>query len=210
LTQSLTIYSTDIDTEPTASQRSTAQSQIDAELALLHPSTLPSTHDNLPSPPAPNLTPLLVSELARIEAKLPIGGIDLSRYEALSDPSDDPIINDLSRSRDRLTQAHILQIYLSTRSTALSRLGDTGKEDWLSGNESLVSLLSGLEKELARTREEIDFCIVERRNAQEAVKGELEGLERGWKGGVGRVLETEVAAERLRRAILERRRRGGV
>jgi len=199
-----------IDTEPTAIQRRSAQSQIDTELALLYSTTPTSTHDRLPSPPSPKLTPLLVSELARVEAKLPISGIDLSRYEALSDLSSDPTDNNLSRSRDALTQAHVLQVYLSTRSSALSHLSNTGKDDWLSGNETLVSLLSGLEKELARTKEDIDFCVVERRNAQEAAKGELDGLERGWKGGVGRILETEVAAERLRRAILERRRGGGI
>jgi pre-mRNA-splicing factor SPF27 len=33
-------------------------------------------------------------------------------------------------------------------------------------------------------------------------------LEEGWKRGVGRVLEVEVAAEGVRRQILERRREG--
>lgn len=85
-----------------------------------------------------------------------------------------------------------------------------GKEDWLAGNESLVEELGALEKELAQTKEAIDFLAVERRNKQEAIKGEMEALERAWKGGVGRVLETEVAGQGVRSQVLEVRRGGGV
>jgi len=69
-------------------------------------------------------------------------------------------------------------------------------------------VLRGLERELAQTKEQIDLVVVERKNAQEAVGAEIQGLEVGWKRGVGRVLETEVAAEGVRRAILEARRAG--
>ena len=69
-------------------------------------------------------------------------------------------------------------------------------------------MLRGLERELAQTKEQIDLVVVERKNAQEAVGAEIQGLEVGWKRGVGRVLETEVAAEGVRRAILEARRAG--
>ena len=68
--------------------------------------------------------------------------------------------------------------------------------------------MRGLERELAQTKEQIDLVVVERKNAQEAVGAEIQGLEVGWKRGVGRVLETEVAAEGVRRAILEARRAG--
>jgi pre-mRNA-splicing factor SPF27 len=40
------------------------------------------------------------------------------------------------------------------------------------------------------------------------VKGEIEVLERTWRTGVGRVLETEAAAAALRQQVLERRRQG--
>jgi len=50
--------------------------------------------------------------------------------------------------------------------------------------------------------------VVARKSAQEGVAGEIVGLGETWRRGVGRVLETEVAAEGLRREILERRRAG--
>jgi pre-mRNA-splicing factor SPF27 len=90
----------------------------------------------------------------------------------------------------------------------LQTLDSSGKETWLSGNEVLVQILKKLEEELAGTKEEIDGVAVERRNAQEAVRGEIEVLERTWRSGVGRVLETEVSAEGLRQDVLEKRRRG--
>ena len=46
----------------------------------------------------------------------------------------------------------------------------------------------------------------ERKGAQEAVKGEMERLEKRWREGVGMVLQTEVAAEEVRREILRVRR----
>jgi pre-mRNA-splicing factor SPF27 len=65
-----------------------------------------------------------------------------------------------------------------------------------------------LERELAERKVEIDEVVIERKNVQEAVGGEVRGLEETWKRGVGRVLETEVAVEGVRREILERRREG--
>lgn len=72
----------------------------------------------------------------------------------------------------------------------------------------MEDILRDLERELAQRKTEIDVCVVERKNAQESAGGEIKGLEEGWKKGVGRVLETEVAAEGIRRQILERRRMG--
>lgn len=66
--------------------------------------------------------------------------------------------------------------------------------------------LRALERELAEKKTEIDMIVVERKNAQDAVGGEIKGLEESWKRGVGRVLETELAAEDLRQEILRRRR----
>lgn len=44
-----------------------------------------------------------------------------------------------------------------------------------------------------------------RKGKQEGGRGELEGLERGWRGGVGRLLDVEVAVggvEGVRRGVL--------
>lgn len=69
-------------------------------------------------------------------------------------------------------------------------------------------MLGGLERELAATKESIDFVAHERQTAQKNVQGEMEVYERAWRGGVEGVLRTEVAAETLRAQILERRRIG--
>lgn len=47
---------------------------------------------------------------------------------------------------------------------------------------------------------------VQRRKAQEEAGPEIKYLEEAWKNGVGRALETEVAAEELRQQVLESRR----
>lgn len=68
--------------------------------------------------------------------------------------------------------------------------------------------MKGLEREVAAKKDEIDLVVIGRKNAQEAAEAEIRGLEEGWKKGIGRVLETEVAAEGIRREILDRRRAG--
>ena len=55
----------------------------------------------------------------------------------------------------------------------------------------------------------MDRLALERRRVQEGVAGEMRGLEEAWKKGVGSVLETEVAIERLRAQVRERLRQGG-
>lgn len=67
-----------------------------------------------------------------------------------------------------------------------------------------------LERELADIRIQQEAVENERRAQQEAVRGEMTTLEETWKRGVGRLLETEVAAEGLKQQILERRRAGAV
>ena len=52
-------------------------------------------------------------------------------------------------------------------------------------------------------KREIDVVVVERKGMQENVEGEVKGLGETWRRGVGRCLETEVAAEGLRREIEE-------
>jgi pre-mRNA-splicing factor SPF27 len=147
----------------------------------------------------------MTTEYTRLASKLPISGISTSRYEALTASS----TQDLPEWQQTLAQAYTSQTYLSSRLTQLQRLETSGKEEWLASNETLVAILSRLEKELQGTKEGIDRVVLERQAAQEAVKGEIETLERSWKEGVGRVLETEVAAEELRGRVLEERRAGG-
>lgn len=89
-------------------------------------------------------------------------------------------------------------------------LDQFGRNSWLVGNSQVEDVLRSLERELADTKQKIDVVVVERKSAQEAVAGEVKGLEEAWRGGVGRVLETEVAAEGVRREVLGRRREGGI
>ena len=72
----------------------------------------------------------------------------------------------------------------------------------------MEDILKGLEREVAAKKDEIDVVVIGRKNAQEAAEAEIKGLEEGWKKGIGRVLETEVAAEGIRREILDKRRAG--
>lgn len=75
------------------------------------------------------------------------------------------------------------------------------------GNYQLEAELKSLERELAEAKRDIDLLTVTRRRVQEEAAGEIRGLEDTWKKGVGRVLETEVATEELRREVLEVRRK---
>jgi pre-mRNA-splicing factor SPF27 len=197
-----------IDVEPTPSQRAAAQSLIDAEL-LSTSKTEP--HPSLPPQPTHHFSPLIEAELRRIENKEPLNAIDRTRYESLSPPSPSPSPNPtatLEAWRQTLSQSYTSATYLSTRSTNLALLHEFGKNSWLIGNSQLEDILKGLERELELVKGEIDGVVIERRDAQEGIAGEVRGLQEGWKRGVGRVLETEVAAEGVRREILERRREG--
>ncbi|KAI5922662.1 breast carcinoma amplified sequence 2-domain-containing protein [Camillea tinctor] len=183
-----------IDPEPTPSQLSAAQSLIDAELATLPP----------PSPPSYTYTPqypaLLTTEHDRIASGAPpTPGIDLSRYEAQTSSSPD------AASLERAYAAHS---YLSSRASHLALLERYGKNAWLVSNWAAEAELAALERELAAAKRDIDLVNLDRRRAQDAVAAEVRALQEAWRGGVGRVLETEVAAEGVRREILERRRLG--
>ena len=78
------------------------------------------------------------------------------------------------------------------------------------GNSQLEDILKEIEAELAETRKQHEEVETLRRTQQESVLGEIKTLEDTWQKGVGRVLETEVAAEGLKQQILERRRAGAV
>ncbi|CZS98480.1 hypothetical protein WAI453_005776 [Rhynchosporium graminicola] len=197
-----------IDAEPSASERASALSLILAE-ASAHASE--ETHESLPPFLPQNFTPLLQSEFARIEAKEAITGISTARYESQDAPDTDSKSPEaLAQWRAALQNAYTSQSYLSGRLSNLNLLEKYGKNAWLEGNRQLEDVLRGLERELEERKGDIDRVIIERKNKQEAVAGEIKGLEEGWKRGVGRVLETEVAAEGVRREILERRREGAL
>ncbi|KAI1336790.1 Pre-mRNA-splicing factor SPF27 [Xylariaceae sp. FL0016] len=197
-----------IDTEPTPSERAAAQSLIDAELS----SSTTQPQSTLPALPSPNFSPIIQSELSRIAAKEPLSAIDLSRYEAL-DPAEDlpsPENANLTTLAPLLARAHTTLTHLSHRSAHLSLLEAYGKNAWLVSNWQLEGLLAELERDLAATKAEIDIVTIQRRRIQDDIGGELKGLDETWRRGVGRVLETEVAAEALRQQVLERQReRGG-
>lgn len=198
-----------IDVEPTLSERASASALIAQEVG----SEQPDGHPSLPSLAPLHFSPLMESELLRIENKQPLKAIDLTRYEALEPPttspdSDEKAPETLIAWREALQKAYTSQSYLVGRTTNLALLEKYGKNAWLIGNAQLEDVLRGLEKELAGSKAEIDSVVIERQNAQEAVGGEVKGLEETWKRGVGRVLETEVAAEEVRQEILERRREG--
>ena len=200
-----------IDAEPSNSERSAALSLITAEMG----SQSTDNHPSLPSLPPHHFSPLMEAEFLRIQNKEPLKGIDLTRYEALEPPSTSPHSDEKSPEtialwREALQKAYTSQSYLIGRTTNLALLEKYGKNAWLIGNAQMEDMLRGLERELADRKTEIDGVVIERKTAQEAVGGEVKGLEETWKRGVGRVLETEVAAEGIRREILERRREGAM
>lgn len=72
-------------------------------------------------------------------------------------------------------------------------------------NSVLEEELRAVEKELVETREGVMEVNRERKRFQVRGGGEMEGLERGWKEGVGRALEVQLAVgamEGERREIL--------
>ncbi|KAB8301160.1 hypothetical protein EYC80_003057 [Monilinia laxa] len=178
-----------IDAEPTPAERAAAESLI---AIYLEPNSTSTPHPSLPSLLPSNLSPALTAEHNRISSSTPpppLKAIDLTRYETLS-PSESS-----HQPSTLLSQAYTSQTYLNTRLTNLSLLDQFGKNAWLIGNAQLEDILKGLEREVAAKKDEIDLVVIGRKNAQEAVEAEIRGLEEGWKKGVGRVLETEVAAE---------------
>ncbi|KFY12980.1 hypothetical protein V492_03559 [Pseudogymnoascus sp. VKM F-4246] len=132
-----------------------------------------------------------------------MSAIDMSRYEAPSAPSAGSSVEELESA---VRTAGISSTYLRLRQRALDGLEKEGrgKAEWLAGNEQTSRVLEDVEKELAETREEIERVVSERRTRQEGVGAEMDVLERTWKTGVGRVVETGVAAEGLRRERIER------
>ncbi|KAK4241312.1 Pre-mRNA-splicing factor SPF27 [Achaetomium macrosporum] len=211
-----------IDPDPTPAERAAAEALIAHERSLVPDDP---NHALLPPPPRPTeasqyLTPLLRAELQRLSSsadpsKSKLNALDLSRYEA-PDPPSPTTLSRLSASeasrqlQASLARAYASQAYVASRRTHLALLDTYGKNAWLVGNYHLEGELKAVERELGETRRDIDLLTLQRKEAQELAGPELTSLEETWKRGVGRVLETEAAAEALRREVLELRRRMAV
>jgi pre-mRNA-splicing factor SPF27 len=145
-------------------------------------------------------------EVERKASNKPLTGIDLTRYEAPDAPVRTSDVPDLDAWRETLRKAYTSSSHLSKRAENLGLLEEFGKNAWLIGNSQLEIILGALERELAETKEAAELVNKERKIAQEAVSGELAGLEETWKRGVGAILDVEVANEALRMQILDIRR----
>ncbi|CAK7234034.1 hypothetical protein SBRCBS47491_008814 [Sporothrix bragantina] len=194
-----------IDPEPTPAQREAAEALVAAERA-----TVPDDpHHALLQPLyEPNLTPFMKAEVQRhADAKAkgakpePLRAIDMSRYEMDEDTPEGS-----EATAAAVARAYTSQTYLRGRRAHLALLDRFGRNAWLVSNWHAEADLKALEAGLAETRKAVDLVTVQRQRAQNDAAGELQSLEETWRTGVGRVLETEAAAEELRLQILETRR----
>lgn len=175
-------------------------------------------HALLPPAITPQFTSFINAELDRISSQQqqnpppsapePLQAIDLSRYQQQAPTS----FSSHDQLEAGLTQAYTAMTYLSARRQHLALLDNNnnavGKNTWLTSNWQLEAELRAVDRELAATKREIDVLTVRRQRAQgDAVAAEMRGLDEGWRRGVGRVLEAEVAAEGVRRGVVEEQRR---
>ncbi|KAF2020291.1 hypothetical protein BU24DRAFT_406866 [Aaosphaeria arxii CBS 175.79] len=208
-----------VDAPPSENAMSAARAQIEADMksagvdpTQLHPALIPSASYT------PTFSPAIEQEHARIQADAgsKLSAIDSKRYQEPEKPSNTTPTSDedkpelLQQWNAALRQAYTSSEYLQARSTQLGLLEKFGKNAWLTGNFQLENILKDIETELAQVRKQQEDIDALQRSQQEAVRGEFTTLEETWKRGVGRVLETEVAAEGLKQQILERRRAGAV
>ncbi|KAI4799555.1 hypothetical protein E4T44_11589, partial [Aureobasidium sp. EXF-8845] len=190
---------TDIDAVPSEQELGAARALIQAELPQDHKTTL--------HPSIPESRPIKFSDLVQAEHdRLSSGaekeqGIDLSRYEA----QDAPPTNDTEKWRATLQQAYASSEYLESRQVNLSLLETYGKNAWLISNDQLEAILRAAERDVSQRKIELEDIDKTRREAQAARRGELEALEQQWKIGVGQMIEVEVAAEKLRLEILDKK-----
>ncbi len=194
----LTSITADIDRPPSPSSLAAAHALINSSLPSA-PQSLPS-HSSLPPLPSPQFSPLVIAELSRIASKEPFSAIDTSRYEAPAD-SDSPDVN-------TLRQAYISSSYLIHRQQTLALLEEFGKNAWLVHNSQLEDILRRLEKEVLETKEEVEAVNRERKRDQEGKRDEIEGLERDWREGIGRVLEVGVGVGEVENAMRDAMKAG--
>ncbi|KAJ4308572.1 hypothetical protein N0V94_009298 [Neodidymelliopsis sp. IMI 364377] len=212
---SLPYVDTQVDEAALAAARATIDQDIrraGVDTSDLHPALIPAAKYT------PQFSDFIEREHARLDGNpaSKLSGIDLKRYEDLDAPENTNPTTDedrpelLEKWNKALKQAYTSSEYVQGRLTQLGLLEKFGKNAWLVGNAQLEDILKSIETELADVRRQHEEVEVLRRAQQENVHGEIKTLEDTWKKGVGRVLETEVAAEGLKQQILERRRAGAV
>lgn len=189
-----------IDSAPSAQALAAANALVEADI---EPSAATSVHPSIPAQRQPQYSNLIEAEHVRLASgATKEGGIDLSRYEAL----DAPARGDVAEWKAALQKAYASQEYLNNRNINLSLLETYGKNVWLISNSQLEDILRDLEREVEAVKLDLEEVEQARRAAQSNAEGEMKGLEEGWRKGVGRLIEVQAAAERLRLDILERKR----
>jgi pre-mRNA-splicing factor SPF27 len=192
-----------IDAAPSDDALASANALVQEELS---PDAATALHSSIPELRKSQFSSLVDAEHVFLDEGKPREiGIDLSRYEALDAPAAG---SDVAIWRETLQKAYASAEYLRGRETNLALLETYGKNAWLVGNSQLEGLLKGLEVEIEAARIELEGVERERRDKQAGVQGEVESLERGWREGVGKLIEVLAAAEGVRGEILERRRMG--
>lgn len=166
-----------------------------------------------PHPALPTLAPARFSaamtiELARLQhGKAATPGIDLARYESVSEPGESGTAAAAGAEwRAALQQAYATHTYLSGRLVNLTLLDQFGKNQWLIGNAALEDLLRHVERELKEVRARLEEVDRQRKEQQEGVLGEFLTLDDAWKSNIERMIATEAAAEGLRLQILQHKR----
>ncbi|EOA87930.1 hypothetical protein ACJQWK_08674 [Exserohilum turcicum] len=209
-----------VDAELEAQHLAAARAAIDADIRTagvdvseMHPALIPAAAKYIPA-----FSDFISREHARLDddPTSKLSGIDLKRYEDLDAPENTTPTSDeqrpelLEKWSKALKQAYTSSEYVQGRLAHLGLLEKFGKNAWLVGNSQLEDILKGIEAELAGLRKQQEETDMMRRSQQDSVSGEIKTLEETWKKGVGRVLETEVAAEGLKQQIMEKRRAGAV
>lgn len=183
----------DIDPDISEYQRTAAYRLISREL----PQDRATLHPSIAETPTSRLTPALQREVARAGTGQPLtGGINLSRYESFNEVSAD---TDTETLKAALRLAYTNVSYLRGRQMNIALLEEYGKHAWLIGNSHLEDVQKRLDAELTRTKELSEETNRARKLAQEDSKGQLLGLEETWKQGIGRIIETQIATDALRR-----------
>ncbi|KAL9597161.1 MAG: hypothetical protein Q9219_005327 [cf. Caloplaca sp. 3 TL-2023] len=195
------------DSLPCPHSLTSARALITSSLPPPSSQTTKTPHPSLPPLRPSNFTPLAALEQDRVARGDALDAISTSRYE-LPDPAATTTVSETAeeeQTADLLRQAYASAHYLRHRGQHLELLNRFGKNAWLVGNAQLEDILKGVERELVGVREEVERVNRGRKAQQEAGRGEMEGLEKGWREGVGRCVEVEVEVERLegrRREVL--------
>ncbi|QIX01308.1 hypothetical protein AMS68_006825 [Peltaster fructicola] len=191
-----------IDAAPSEGAIAAANSLVEDELRAQPVTEL---HHSISATREPTFSAAVEQEFARIKSgSSQQSGIDLARYDVLDAPSK----GHLEGWRETLQKAYTSSEYLRGREINLALLETYGRNAWLIGNSQLEDLLRDLERDVDAAKTELEAVEEERRVAQGNAAGEMQSLNDTWRQGIGRMLETQAACERLRMDILERRRQG--